>query len=435
MKNIGIIGLGYVGLTLAVVCSAKGYNVFGVEIDSNIKKNLSENKAHFFEPGIDCLINEHNKKSFHLVDKFEDDMNIEAFIVTVGTPLIENTKEPNYEYLKTAINSISNLYTGKELILLRSTVSVGTTRKVVLPLLAQLSGKPENDLLVAFCPERTIEGKAINELQELPQIIGTNNEIAMVMASEFFEKITPTLVKVDSLEAAELVKLFNNTYRDISFAIGNIFNFIAQSFNIDGTKIIEDANYGYVRSNIPMPGFVGGPCLEKDPYILTYCMDHSEENEFIINAREYNKSLEDKVVDWVKKMSMKDKKITISGLAFKGEPNTSDLRGSSAVGIAKKLKTAGYNLALHDFYAKKNELEDLNLGLVYDELHDAMQKTSILLILNNNSKYSTLILEELIDNKELPIKILDVWNVLDHKYIEENKEIEIYNIGNIEMGV
>lgn len=409
----------------------KGYNVFGIEINPSIKDSLSQNMAHFFEPEIDNLINEFAAKSFHLVENFDENMNIDVFIITVGTPLIENSKEPNYEYLKTAIKSIANCYSGKELIILRSTVSVGTTRNVVLPLLSQISHKEEEELLVAFCPERTVEGKAISELQKLPQIIGANNAKAETMAAKFFDKITPSLVKVDSLEAAELVKLFNNTYRDISFAVGNIFNFIAQSFNIDGTKIINDANYQYERSNIPLPGFVGGPCLEKDPYILTYCMEHTEENKFIINAREYNKSLEDKVINWVKRNYKNHRKITISGLAFKGEPNTSDLRGSNAVNIAKKLKDEGYRLLLHDFCAKANELEALNVGQVCDDIYAAMMESELLLILNNNSEYGSLDLERIINNANIPVKVLDVWSVLDCEL--ERKDIEIYTIGNIEM--
>ena len=151
----------------------------------------------------------------------------------------------------------------------------------------------------------------------------------------------PTIVKVESLEAAELVKLFNNTYRDIHFSIGNYFNEIAQSFNINGIELIKSANYQYERSKIANPGFVGGPCLEKDAYILVDNMETSPGKSFVLEARKYNEKLEETVSNWIIK-KIKDNKINsigLSGFAFKGRPATSDLRGSSSLNILKMLSS------------------------------------------------------------------------------------------------
>ena len=126
--KIGIIGLGYVGLTLAICAASKGLTVYGIEIDPVIMESLKQNHAHFYEPGIDNLISRYKGKNFFPSREFPDDVDFDAFIVTVGTPLKDDSKEPNFDYILSALDSIKHIYNGKQLIILRSTVSVGTTR-------------------------------------------------------------------------------------------------------------------------------------------------------------------------------------------------------------------------------------------------------------------------------------------------------------------
>ena len=332
--RIGIIGLGYVGLTLAIAAADCGIEVLGVEVNEYVKECLAKNKAHFYEPGLDNLIKRHINKRFFVVEEFPSAVKYDAFIITVGTPLKEGEKQPNFEYIKNSLTAIKKVYDGDQLIVLRSTVSVGTTRNVVLPFLAELCGKKQDDVLVGMCPERTIEGKAIEELTNLPQVISGNNKKSLDIAQRLFRCITPYVIKADSLEEAELIKLFCNTYRDMTFSIGNVFCMAAQKFGVDGARAIRHANQGYFRSNIALPGFVAGPCLEKDAYILINNMPECDSRNFILAARRFNESLEDIVVEWVKKRiggSDKGKIVALSGMAFKGQPETSDLRGSSSV--------------------------------------------------------------------------------------------------------
>ena len=188
----------------------------------------------------------------------------------------------------------------------------------MLPYLAQISGKNVDELLVAMCPERTIEGKAVEELTHLPQIVSGNNQKAVDIAVALFRHLTDYVIVVDSLEEAELVKLYCNTYRDMTFALGNVFCMAAQKFGVNGIKAIKHANQGYNRSNIAMPGFVAGPCLEKDAYILINNMPDCDSKDFIVKARRFNESLEDIVVNWVKKVNPDYKKVALSGMAFKG---------------------------------------------------------------------------------------------------------------------
>ena len=277
---------------------------------------------------------------------------------------------------------------------------------MVIPFLKELNGSDE--VFVAMCPERTIEGKAIEELRHLPQIVSGNNQRAIDRAKEIFSRITDKIIVADSLEEAELIKLYNNTYRDMNFAIGNAFCLAAQTFGIDGTRVIKHANEGYSRSRIALPGFVAGPCLEKDSYILTDNMIDCNEKNFILGARHINESLENAVVDWVQKnigAPSNENVLTLSGMAFKGRPATSDLRGSSSVNIARKLHALGYKLQLHDFAADPVELKNLNVGDVFDDLNEACRRSKVLLILNNHEKYSELRL------LRADMLILDAWDV------------------------
>lgn len=331
--------------------------------------------------------------------------SFDAFIITVGTPLYSNSIKPNFESISAAIKSLLPVYDGSQLVIIRSTVSVGTTRKIVLPLLAELSGKNPEELFVSMCPERTVEGKALRELKTLPQIISGNNQMAIDMARRLFEKISPYVIEAKSLEEAELAKLYCNTYRDINFSVGNAFCLAAQKFGVDGASVINLANEGYSRAGISRPGFVAGPCLEKDAYILTDNMPDCASKNFILAARKISESLEDLVVDWVKRNVGANKPVVLSGMAFKGRPETSDLRGSSSVNIARKLFAAGYSLRLHDFVTPVEDLENLKLGAAFGNLSEACKNAAALLVLNNHERY---------ENFTLPdtnLKILDAWKV------------------------
>lgn len=430
--RIGIIGLGYVGLTLAVAAASREIDVYGIETNQRIKDYLKEGKAHFYEPGLDNLIKRNIDKTLHVVEGFPSNIEFDAFIITVGTPLKDGAKEPNFEYIKSALMSIRDVYDGTQLMILRSTVSVGTTRKVVLPFLAEMCGKSEDEILVAMCPERTLEGNAVDELTHLPQIISGNNKESLEIAQKLFRIMTPCIIEAESLEEAEIIKLYCNTYRDMTFAIGNAFCMAAQEFGVDGVSAIEHANYGYARSNIAKPGFVAGPCLEKDAYILINNMPDCDSKSFILSARKFNESLEDMVVRWVKEKvgePSESKVIALSGMAFKGRPETSDLRGSSSVYIAKKLMAVGYKLNLHDFVANSEEMKTLELGTVYNDLHDACANAKVLLVLNNHKKYASIMDNEVFHYSKNEFEILDSWGVCTELYY--CADVKISTLGNM----
>jgi UDP-N-acetyl-D-mannosaminuronic acid dehydrogenase len=260
--DINIFGLGYVGLTLAAKLLNSGLKVNGFEINNKILFSLNEKKeAHFKEPEINKILKKAIlKKRFNVsrnLDRkiFKKSINI----ITIGTPIIRN--KIFLKSIFSVINEIKKkLQNDDSIIILRSTVKIGTTRK--------LEKKFNKKINFAFCPERTIEGAALKELSLNPQIIATENPYAKKIVQNFFSIFNKNTIHVNQFEKAETIKLFDNTYRDISFSIGNEFGRICHNLGFNGNEIIKLCNKNYSRTNISMPGTVGGPCLEKDPYIL-----------------------------------------------------------------------------------------------------------------------------------------------------------------------
>lgn len=426
MKNkVCIIGMGYVGLTLAGVCLKSGYNITGVELQDEIKQTINNGKAHFYEPGLNEILKSAVlSKKLHCIHPNEHKKisNCETFIITVGTPLIPGTENPNLKYIQSAIDTIIPYLSENKLIILRSTIVVGLTRSELIPYIIKNSNLKESQINISFAPERTIEGNAISELTNLPQVIGYNNPVAKQLAVNFFQSYVNDIKLVDSIEAAELVKLFNNVYRDLNFSIGNAFNDISKYYGLDGNKIIEAANYNYDRSRIALPGFVGGPCLEKDSYILCNNLKNDKLTNFVITGRKFNESQEDNTVDWIQKKFQLSDKILLTGMAFKGKPDTGDLRGSSSVKIYKKLKNLGFNnIYIHDFIALHNELSELGSTKVINDINNAENDFKLLAILNNNIRYADKNFVNWLSNRNG--EVLDIWNI--------TRLLNINTLGNI----
>ena len=185
------------------------------------------------------------------------------FVITVGTPL-DKEGTINLDMISNVAHDIARNMGEDSLIILRSTVKIGTSKHIVAPILEK-SGVAFD---LAMCPERTLEGNAMRELYRLPQIIGADCEIAAERAASLFKSLTRTTLKVSSLETAEMIKLVDNTYRDVQFAFANEVARACETMHINGYEVITSGKLGYERTNVPLPGPVGGPCLSKDPHIL-----------------------------------------------------------------------------------------------------------------------------------------------------------------------
>ncbi|MGH7682924.1 MAG: nucleotide sugar dehydrogenase, partial [Vulcanimicrobiaceae bacterium] len=263
-RTVCVIGLGYVGLTLAATMAEVGFTVLGVEKRRDIVEAIRENRPHFHEPGMrEILERALNSGSLEVSTEMPKDCAVDVFIITVGTPLSADG-HVRLDMVTSAAHEVSARLREGALVVLRSTVRLGVTRNLAAPIL-NATGK-QFDL--AFCPERTVEGQALAELRWLPQIVGGYDHDSAVRAAQLFQFITPTVIKVSTLEVAETIKLIDNVQRDVMFGFSNEVARICDASGVNAGEVIQAGKLGYPRTNLFMPGPVGGPCLSKDPYIL-----------------------------------------------------------------------------------------------------------------------------------------------------------------------
>ncbi len=425
INNVCVIGLGYVGLTLAVTLAERGLIVFGVEKNEKILRELKKGKSHFHEKGLNELIAKTKGKTLLLSKNIPSDAKIDCFIIAVSTPIDPKTKLPRIDYIESATQEIAPHLKPGQLVVLRSTIPVGVTRNVVLPILQ----KQCQEFYLSFCPERTAEGKALEELKTLPQVVGGLDEASTDASVELFSKISPLIVRTSSLEAAEIVKLVNNSYRDMVFAYANQIALICKSLGLNAKDVIDAANLGYPRSDIKLPGIVGGFCLEKDPYIL---MTSSKYDTSLIRAaKELNANIIHHIVDSVKKhlkkRSLKNAKVFISGFAFKGQPETDDLRSSQAIKLLELLKKQKVkNILGHDFIVPKAEIK--NLGVIPVSIEKGLQQADIAIFMNNHKAYADVDMEKLAKKMKKGSMIFDGWHLFSEQ-LKSHGHINYESIG------
>ena len=343
-RKVLIFGMGYVGLTLGATISNLGFNVLGYDKNKSVIKNLKKGVPPFFEKGLKKYIDPSINYNLTFIDKIKKNI-ASIYICAVGTPVNNKTKKVNINSIVQVSQQISKILKKDDLVVMRSTMPIGTTRNIVIPILEKKTKlKAGKDFHIVSAPERTAEGKAMQELRENPQIIGSINQTSFQKASELFSTFTKSIISLPTLESAEFSKLLDNTFRDSIFAYINQMIPLTEKFNIDLCEVVDAVNHGYPRNNIPKPSpGVGGPCLVKDPYLLVYFEKLKINNILLSGSRKVNenttKYLYSKLNYFLKNWkNFNNSKIFIVGLAFKGNPETSDLRDSTSIDLIKKFK-------------------------------------------------------------------------------------------------
>jgi UDP-N-acetyl-D-mannosaminuronic acid dehydrogenase len=415
--TVCVIGLGYVGLTLATVMAGIGFRVLGIEVRDDVLEKVKEGKPHFFEPGLEGRLSNLVKNGkIHFSKTIPTDWDGTVFIITVGTPLGTDGKTRT-EYIEGVGRQISKYLKKNDMVLMRSTVKIGTTRNLMYPLLKEAGV----DFDLAFCPERTLEGKALIELRQLPQIVGGMSQSATIRASQLFQFLTPTVLRVSDVETAEMVKLIDNANRDIMFGYANEVARACDSIGISAIEVINAGKLGYPRTNLPLPGLVGGPCLEKDPYILAEGIcEQGVEMEMTIAARKMNEGQPLLIAKYIKQQASKIKgfpenpEIALLGLAFKGQPATNDLRGTMARPIFSALRKCFPSAKFRGYDAVVTNEEIVAFGLnPCMTLKEALSETNVAVILNNHAEFAMMPIETLFETMARPSFIYDVWNAFD----------------------
>lgn len=425
MRNwtVGVLGLGFVGLTLAVSLAEAGYAVHGIESNRRLADNLREAQPHFHEIGLAPLL-KHQLAEERFTVNTEIPNGIDIYVVAVGTPVEADV--PNLASVTQAARMIGKRLKRGDLVLVRSTVPVGTTRSTVGPVLEEESGlKCGDDFSLAFAPERTVEGNALKELRSLPQVVGGYDDRSLELSAQFFGRLSPNIVRLASIEAAEMVKLINNTFRDVSFAFANEFAMICDAWDLDAVKIIEAANRGYPRNEIPLPSpGVGGFCLTKDPLIYAHAgREKGYEPLMPVNGRIVNRKIvrnvTTKVLDFLveKKGTAAGAKVFIVGFAFKGQPETSDLRHSTTLDLLPSLTREGCALCGYDPVVPAEDIEGQGVPVV--ALEDGFAAADCVLVMNNHRTYSSLDLFSLLPLTNKPALFFDGWHIFDRSDVEQ----------------
>jgi nucleotide sugar dehydrogenase len=417
-RTVCIFGQGYVGLTLAAVMADIGFDVIGTEIRDDVLACLRKGKAHFHEPGLDELVGKlvargrlRFKKHLERGDKPT------VFIVTVGTPLGADGKV-NLSSIQNVSDEIAKNLKQGDMVVMRSTVKLGTTRRIVIPILDSAGV----DYDVAFCPERTLEGQALPELRHLPQIVGSVSPRARIRAAQLFSFLTPTVVQVSSLETAETIKLVDNTQRDVAFAFSNEVARICDAIGVSAREVIQSGKLGYPRTNLPLPGPVGGPCLEKDPHIMVEGLrEVGLEPEITIAARRVNERQPAETVAEIRRWLESKPNfpgrpvVTLAGLAFKGRPATDDLRGTMARPILAALHEAFPQGRYRGFDAVvPADIVQLAFDLTpAATLEEAFDDANLVVLANNHPCFAGMPVERLAERMAAPGLIYDYWNNFD----------------------
>ena len=270
-KTIAIFGIGYIGLPLTAAFANVGFKVIGVDINQERVEQLKKGFIPLFEPGVKETL-ERCKDSIEFTSDPSYAMKkADAAFITVGTPL-KDDKDPDYSYVDSCIEQIGKNLRKGHLIVLKSTVILGTTEEHVMPQLEKLSGlNAGKDFFLAFCPERTMEGVALQELYALPKIIGGINDESASKTKEIVEKLGGKVTIVSSPKVAEMCKLADNLYRAMNIAFANELGEVCRAGGINASEMVATVNKEFGRTNVFLPGLgADGPCLTKDPHIFRY---------------------------------------------------------------------------------------------------------------------------------------------------------------------
>jgi UDP-N-acetyl-D-mannosaminuronic acid dehydrogenase len=438
-RTVCILGMGFVGVTLAAVMAQIGFDVIGIEVRSELVRRLRAGEAHFFEPGLNEQISaavQSGRLTVH--EQIPADCAATVYIITVGTPL-----GPDGRTDLTGIRVISGQIAARlrdgDMVVLRSTVRLGATRSVVKPIL-ETSGR-QFDLV--YCPERTVEGQAMAELRVLPQIIGADGFDAGLRAARLFQFLTPTVVRVSDPQTAEMIKLLDNAARDLIFAYSNEVAEMCDAIGVSADEVIRSGRFGYSRAGLPRPGPVGGPCLSKDGHILTESMAGlGVQATLTAAARRVNEAMPVAAGRQVGELVRRLKtgagpaEIAVLGVAFKGRPSTDDVRGTTV-----SLVLAGLRAELPD--ARFRAWDPIvpaeltaTLGLIATaSVEQAFDGADAVLIHTDHPVFASLKLGVLAGRMQKPGIIYDFWNLFTETGVVLPEGIHYLSLGSVRHGL
>ena len=389
-QKICVIGLGYIGLPTASILATKGFQVCGVDINQRVVETINSGRIHIHEPGLDTLV-----KSAVLSGNLKaalEPQPADVFLIAVPTPLQE-PHHPDISYIKSAVWALAPHLLPGNLVILESTSPVGTTEKIV-EWIEQLrpdlrEGNTQHSILAAYCPERVLPGRTLEELIGNDRIIGGINSASAERAQAFYQQFVSGDILLTDARTAEMCKLTENAFRDVNIAFANELSMICDHLKINVWELISLANR-HPRVNILQPGpGVGGHCIAVDPWFIVDSAPNQA--QLIRTARKVNDSKLHHVLAQIKEkvMGLNNPIIACLGLSFKADID--DLRESPAIKIVQQLAEAkvGRILAVEPHI---NELpKSLQLpSVTLTPLEFALSEADLIVILVNHKAFCKL---------------------------------------------
>jgi UDP-N-acetyl-D-mannosaminuronic acid dehydrogenase len=419
-EQIVIVGLGYVGLTLAGFLLGNQVPVVGVDLDKSKLDQLLSGKCYISEPGLEHLIQKAIPSMLTVrrtIGELPENVGgaRRVFIVCVPTPVNRNGGA-DLSFVESAAEEIATVLEPGDLVILRSTVPIGTCNEIGRRLEIKSGLRTGLDFSLIFAPERTVEGNALREIGELPQIVSGFTTSCLVNGLDFFEKLGVLTVQTESLRMAELIKIASNAFRDYTFAFSNYLSQVAREHSLDVNSAIKSANFGYPRNRIPVPSpGVGGPCLTKDPYLLHTKLVKVESPIRI--ARELNWEMPSLLLSHMKTKipNFSSLSVSVIGMAFKGVPETNDTRYSPSVEILKLVRENGNPAVAWDAVADIEEMI----------LHSADVSPSVFVIANNHPENLNYLRNAIQASNKDCYFVVDPWRLANARDILELRSFNV----------
>ena len=386
---LGVIGLGYVGLPLAVEFGKAGFNVYGIDINKKNVASLKQGKSYISDVpslNVEQLV---KSKAFKPISSYNAIKKLDAIIICVPTPL-SKTKEPDISYILSAVKSITKHGKKGQLIVLESTTYPGTTDEIVLPILEASGVKCGKDFFLAFSPERVDPANIMYKTRDIPKVVGGINKSSGTLAQALYSAIVKNVVRVSSTKTAEMAKLLENTFRSVNIGLVNEMALMCDKLGLDVWETIDAAAskpFGFMPF-YPGPG-IGGHCIPLDPIYLSWkARLHGFEAKFIDLADRINSGMPEYVVSRIigalneRKKPVKDAKIHIIGLSYKKD--VSDTRESPALEVIRLLIDKGAEVSFSDPYTKICQISGKRIKSIEPAPKNLKNKDCVAIITNHS---------------------------------------------------
>jgi len=381
-KHICIIGLGYIGLPTASTFAKYGIRVTGVDNNSEVLEALKHGKVHIYEPGLSEVVGAAIESGNLCVAAAP--VEADAFIIAVPTPFY-GEKKADLSFVRSAAESIVPVLREGNLVVLESTSPPLTTEEIVRPILEKSGLKAGIDFKLAYSPERVLPGQILRELIENARVIGGVDRSSAEAGRDLYGIFVKGDILLTDATTSEMVKLMENTYRDVNIAIANEFSRLADRFGVDVWEAIRIANrHPRVKILNPGPG-VGGHCISVDPWFFVEAAP--DLTPLIFNARKVNDSQPEFVMKIIERAlgALTGKHIAVLGLAYK--PDVDDLRESPAIDVAKLLVKDGAVVSAYEPF--KPDFIVAGVKMVHS-LEEAVSQADLVVLLVGHSQFKSL---------------------------------------------